>query len=89
MIRGEVEHDVELRIDPRFAETFADTQWHRTQELEWLEDGGVVFRCRVAGLDEITWWVLGLGSQCTVIAPAELRERVLAEARAMLEAGSD
>ena len=84
MIRGDTEYDVELRIAPRFAETFADTQWHRTQDLEWLDDGGVVFRCRVAGLDEITWWVLGLGSQCTVVAPPELRERVLGEARAML-----
>jgi predicted DNA-binding transcriptional regulator YafY len=87
MIRGETEYDVELRIDAAFAETFSDTEWHRTQELEWLDDGGVVFRCRVAGLDEIVWWVLGLGSQCTVVQPPELRERVREEARAILDRG--
>ncbi len=85
MIRGETEHEVELRIGPGFAETFSDTEWHRTQELDYHEDGSVTFRCTVAGLDEIKWWVLGLGAQCTVVKPDELREQVVAEARRIVE----
>lgn len=76
MIRGDEEHDVELRFDATVADNIAETLWHRTQEIEHGPDGSVVFRCRVAGLDEIVWWVLSMGPACEVIAPPELRSRV-------------
>ena len=76
MIRGEPDYEVELRFDPQFAETIADTLWHKTQRLEEHEDGSLTFRCTVAGLNEIVWWVLSMGPHCRVIAPEELREQV-------------
>jgi proteasome accessory factor B len=76
MIRGETTYDVELRFDPEFADTIADTHWHATQQVEWQEDDSIIFRCRVDGLDEIVWWVLSMGPHCRVIAPVELRRRV-------------
>lgn len=82
MIRGEPEYEVELRFEAVFAETVSDTLWHKTQRLEEHEDGSLTFRCRVAGLEEIVWWVLSMGPHCRVIAPAELRERVREKSRA-------
>lgn len=76
MIRGEPVYDVRLWFDPRFAETIADTAWHRTQVIEWHDDGSITFRCRVAGLEEIVWWVLSMGPNCRVLAPDELADRV-------------
>ena len=76
MIRGKKRYAVELRFDADFAETVADTHWHPTQEVTWNDDGSITFRCRVDGLDEIVWWVLGYGPHCTVRKPAELAERV-------------
>lgn len=84
MIRGEPEYDVELRFDPTFAEVIGDTLWHRTQKLEEHGDGSLTLRCRVAGLDEIVWWVMSMGPHCEVIKPAELREMVHEKARAMV-----
>lgn len=89
MIRGENEHKIVLRFSSPFAATVAETKWHRTQEVEEHPDGTVTFRCTVDGLDEIVWWVLGMGSSCTVVEPAELRARVVAEARAIVDAAGD
>lgn len=76
MIRGKPRYKVELRFDPGFAETVADTLWHKTQEVEWLDDGAIRFTCTVDGLDEIVWWVLSMGPHCRVLRPPELAGRV-------------
>lgn len=76
MIRGKPTYDVELIFDPAFADTVSDTHWHKTQETEWLDDGSLVFRCRVDGLQEIVWWVLSMGPYCKVIKPRELAAQV-------------
>lgn len=78
MIRGGTRYEVEISFDASFAETIADTHWHPTQEIDWRADGSITFRCSVDGLDEIVWWVLGMGPHCRVIAPLELAERVRA-----------
>lgn len=82
MIRGEEEHDVELRFDAEFADTIADTRWHKTQEAVRNPDGTVTLRFTVAGLDEIVWWVLSMGRHCEVVKPRQLQERVKREADA-------
>ncbi|MCA9289486.1 MAG: WYL domain-containing protein [Phycisphaerales bacterium] len=82
MMPGRPDHEVELVFDATFAETIADTRWHRTQEIEERPDGAAVFRCTVAGLDEITWWVLSMGPHCRVVRPRELADRVRAAAAA-------
>ncbi len=76
MIPGEPEHEVEIVFDASFAETVADTLWHKTQTVEEHDDGRVTFRCTVAGLDEIVWWVLSMGPHCRVVKPEALASRV-------------
>jgi len=76
MIRGDVSHDVEIEFAPEFADNISETTWHRTQSTEYREDGSVMFRCTVDGLDEIVWWVLSMGPMCRVCKPVELAERV-------------
>jgi proteasome accessory factor B len=81
MIRGEKRHKVEIVFDKQFADGIGETQWHATQEVEELDDGSIRFTCTVDGLDEIVWWVLGMGPHCRVVSPKELvgRVRELAE----------
>ena len=76
MIRGKAEHEVELHFDKDFADNISDTAWHTTQDIQWNEDDSITFRCTVAGLDEIVWWVLSMGPHCRVIKPAALAKRV-------------
>jgi proteasome accessory factor B len=76
MIRGTPECDVTLEFTPSFAQTVGDTLWHRTQVLDYREDGSAIFRCRVAGFDEISWWILSHGPNCRVVEPPALRDLV-------------
>lgn len=89
MIRGEKTYDVELRFDTEFADTIADTHWHDTQQVDWEEDGTIIFRCKVDGLDEIVWWILSMGPHCRVTAPKELAQRVLELAEGMVKQYSE
>ena len=85
MIPGEPTYDVELRFDALFAETIDDTRWHETQETDLDEKTGTLtFRCTVDGLDEIKWWVLGMGPHCLVVSPPELAREVEALARGVV-----
>lgn len=76
LIRGDTRYDVKIRFSPGFADTIAETRWHRTMEVEDQEDGSLLFTCSVEGLDEIVWWVLSMGPNAEVIEPPELRQRV-------------
>lgn len=81
MIRGSRSYNVEVWFDAEFAETVSETQWHQTQEIEWLDDESILFRCTVDGLDEIVWWVLSMGPHCVVRKPKALADRVKKLAR--------
>lgn len=76
MIRGKKRYAVEVWFDAEFAETIADTHWHATQEIEWNDDGSILFRCTVDGLEEIVWWVMSMGPHCRVIKPRTLANKV-------------
>lgn len=86
MIRGDRTHQVELHFDAEFAETIADTHWHSTQDITWQDDGSILFRCEVDGLEEILWWILSMGPHCVVRRPHELAQRVRVHAAAVVDA---
>ncbi|MFO0783037.1 MAG: WYL domain-containing protein [Phycisphaerales bacterium] len=74
---------VELVFDPEFATVISDTRWHRSQRLSVLPDGSLRFQARVAGTQEILWWVLGMGSHVRVVSPPELVKAVREETARM------
>jgi len=80
MIKGERDVKVILEFESSIAETIAETQWHKTQETEYLKGDRVRLTFTVSGLDEIVWWVMSMGSSCTVVEPAELADRVMKHA---------
>ncbi|MCA9285519.1 MAG: WYL domain-containing protein [Phycisphaerales bacterium] len=78
MIRGDVDHHVEIRVDAEFALTVSETLWHRTMETDHHPDGSCTLSFTVSGFDEIQWWVLSMGPHCRVVKPKELATRVAA-----------
>lgn len=77
MIPGDrIRRRIALRFDATVADTVAETYWHRTQEVEYHDDGSITVRFEIDGLDEIAYWVLGYGPHCEVLEPMVLRERV-------------
>jgi predicted DNA-binding transcriptional regulator YafY len=70
------DHYVVVRFEPLVAQNVSEVMWHKTQELHWCDDGTLDFHCRVSGLHEIAWWILGYGDQAEVLRPAKLRKLV-------------
>lgn len=85
MIRGDKLYKVVIDFDCTMAETVADTNWHRSQQVEDHDDGSITFTCEVEGLDEIVWWILGYGPHAVVREPVELIERVAELVKATAE----
>jgi len=75
------DHPVEvvLRFTPRVAGRVSATTWHESQELTRSPDGSVEIRLVIAEPTEIRSWILGWGQECEVVAPAKLRQSILAE----------
>lgn len=78
-------HNVHVHFEPKVAGNVAEVNWHRTQRVEWNDDGSIEFHVNVDGLGEIAWWILGYGDQAEVISPAVLRKRLLARASALVK----
>jgi predicted DNA-binding transcriptional regulator YafY len=84
MIREEVEVEVVVQFNPLVARNVSEVLWHPTQRLVWNPDGSLNFHATVAGIREISWWVLGYGDQAEVLAPRSLRELIIAHIQQMV-----
>ncbi len=76
MMRGNPRHAIKLHFSAKVADTVSETQWHATQRITEHNDGSITADFDIDGLDEIVWWILGYGPNCTVEAPNELREKI-------------
>lgn len=80
VMQGEL-YTVKIRISSAWSRWVGEKIWHEDQELTWLEDGSLEMEFRVAGLEEIKMWVLGLGREAVVLEPKALKEMVVSELR--------
>jgi predicted DNA-binding transcriptional regulator YafY len=78
-------YNIKLRFLPKVASNVTEVQWHGTQKVRRNEDGSATVEFRVDGLGEISWWILGYGDQVQVVAPKELRRRIIETAKNMIE----
>lgn len=85
---GEVSrrHEVHIRFEGYAARVVAERQWHPTQAVRKLKpDGSVIeFQADLAGLEEITRWILSWGARAKVLGPPELQRRVREELEKMI-----
>lgn len=59
----------------------AEEYWHKSQQVEKLADGGVIFRLNIAVTPDFVNWILYYGSKVEVIGPDHLRSAIAAEHR--------
>ena len=79
------EFHVVVRFEPLVAQNVAEVLWHKTQRLDFQNDGALHFHADVSGLAEIVWWILGYGDQAQVLRPPKLRRLVAQRAKRMCE----
>lgn len=71
--------EVVLRFRPRVAGRVRESRWHRSERIEEQPDGSLIWRARVAEVQEMMPWVRGWGADVEALAPGELREAVVNE----------
>ncbi len=83
---GSRRHEVHIRFEGYAARVVAERQWHPTQAVRKLKpDGSVIeFQADLAGLEEITRWILSWGAKAEVLGPPELQRRVREELEKMI-----
>lgn len=82
--RGYGVWEVAIKFTPFQARWIRERKWHASQEMEELDDGSLILKLKVAGLNEVKRWVLSFGKEAEVLAPPELREEIAAELAAMV-----
>ena len=85
MIPEKPEVEVAIRFKPLVARNVSEVLWHSTQRLVWNPDKSLTYYATVAGIREISWWVLGYGCQAEVLAPQALRDLIASHIKEMAE----
>ena len=73
--------EVKLRFSRRVAHRVVETRWHRSERVEELADGRLVWQGRIAEPLEMMNWIRGWGADVEVLEPAGLRQAVMDELR--------
>jgi len=80
--------DVVIWFSADIAGYIEEKVWHASQEIDKQDDGSILFRIKVAGTDEIKFWVMTWGAQAKVMEPLSLREDIQSEIDKMRESYS-
>jgi len=77
--------EVELLFDGKTAAWAKDRQWHPSQQVEMLKEGGMKMILQVSDTPELVGWILNFGSGVRVVRPDSLREKVQEEAKKIFD----
>jgi len=73
--------EIVLKFHPRVARRVQETSWHRSQQVNSLPDGFLLWRVKVAEPQEMLPWIRGWGADVEVLEPYVLRQALEHEAR--------
>ena len=83
--KGDESYDIRVRFTKTVAPFIKEKNWHPTQQVKTLKDGSLELSLQLSHLSDIQRWILGWGSQATVLAPKELAKAVRAEAQGIVD----
>jgi len=76
VLGGDGDFLVIIRFKAYVADRVREREWHESQEMCDLPDGGLELRMRLGALAEIERWALGWGPAAEVMKPLALRDRM-------------
>ena len=83
VFKGTGNYRVQIAFDPFSAQLIRERNWHPSQKLEALPDGGVELTLQLDSLEEVERWILSWGCHARVTGPPALKKRVRAALRDM------
>jgi proteasome accessory factor B len=78
---------VRLEFDDFAARLVSERNWHPSQKIKQLADGRIELNLELGSMEEIERWILSWGARVRVLAPAELKKRILVAVTAILSSG--
>jgi proteasome accessory factor B len=81
---GATTQEVKIEFDTFAAPYIRERIWHESQKLKSQSAGGLVLTMKISRLVQVTSWVLSWGGHAKVIEPPNMRDKVAAEAAAIL-----
>lgn len=72
--------EVRLRFSHYVTQRVKETLWHPSQEIIDTSDG-CIWTAQIGDTLEIENWIRGWGSDCEVLAPVDLRDKIIQDAR--------
>ena len=73
--------EIILHFSQRVAHRVGETRWHPSEQVTAQEDGSLLWRALIAEPREMMPWIRGWGADCEVLAPEEIREKMVEEAK--------
>jgi proteasome accessory factor B len=83
VLGGRGDYFVVIRFKASVADRVREREWHESQELRDLPDGGLELSLRLGALAEVERWILTWGAEAEVLEPRELRARLKSAAAAL------
>lgn len=74
---------VALHFFPRAARRVRESCWHRSEQIEELPDGSLIWRAHIAEPQEMLPWIRGWGADVEVLEPPALRAKIEDEVKRM------
>ena len=69
------EKEIVLKFDKYESRWIKERIWHKTQKIEELDDGGILFKV-TANPEEIKRWIIGYASHIEVLKPESLKKEI-------------
>ncbi len=73
---GDGKFRIKVRFDAFAARLVSERQWHVSQRLKPLAEGGIEMTMELGSLEDIERWILSWGAHARVLEPTELAKRV-------------
>ena len=65
-----------VRFSADWSAYVREREWHASQSIQPLDDGGLELSMEVGGQQELANWVLSFGAGAEVLEPASLRDEI-------------
>jgi predicted DNA-binding transcriptional regulator YafY len=79
IMAGETQQTVVVRFTAEVASRVLERQWHATQQVEHLANGGCVLRVQIAEPLEMKPWIRSWGAEVEVLEPEWLRQEIMSD----------
>jgi predicted DNA-binding transcriptional regulator YafY len=73
---SKTKHVIRIAFDAFAAPRIEERQWHPSQKIKPLRNGGIEVSLTLGNLEEIERWIMSWGNHARVLAPTELKARI-------------